>query len=150
MGHCVQCGRRLHAEIAACSTHGPRAITSHSSDVIASIALPCIPGYQIRRVVGVGGFGAVFEANDERAGRRVAIKVCRVDELIARERFAREAVALNSIGSPHVPEIYDVGTLPTGAPFLVMEFLSLPTLADQLQTHGPMPIEVFVPLAFAI
>ena len=52
----------------------------------------------------------------------------------------REVEALRAIGPPTVPELYEAGELADGPPYLVMEFIPLPLLADRLaQPQGPLP-----------
>jgi urea transport system substrate-binding protein len=81
--------------------------------------------YRILRVLGRGGMGAVYEAEDSVIGRRVAIKFLPEDLLkapAALKRFQGEAQAAGRLNHPHVVAIYDTvfdGT----APFIVMELL---------------------------
>ncbi len=91
-----------------------------------------IRGYRVDRVLGTGGFGHVLAAWRDADGRKVAIKVPRVDRPSAVLRFPREVHALSSIGPPHVPELIETGRLADGRPYLVMEFLDHPTLAQRL------------------
>ena len=70
--------------------------------------------YAIRRKLGAGGMGVVYEANDERLKRTVAVKMMlavKQDET-ARKRFWREARAAASVNHPHVCQIYEVGEEP--------------------------------------
>jgi len=102
--------------------------------------------YRVDSVVGSGGMGIVLCATHLELGQRVAIKVLTVshederrDE--ARERFLREGRATAALVSDHVVRVYDVGTLPSGAPFMVMELLRGQDLARSLAQHGPLSIE---------
>ncbi|MEP7052853.1 MAG: protein kinase, partial [Pseudomonadota bacterium] len=65
-----------------------------------------------------------------------------IEELV--ERFAREARAAAKIRSEHVARVFDVGTLPDGVPFIVMEHLAGQDLADVLAERGPLPIKVAI------
>ena len=82
-------------------------------------------GYRVLKVLGQGGMGVVFEGEDVRLKRRVALKAMR-PALAAREaacrRFLREAEATAAVHSDHVVTIYQVGE-ERGVPFLAMEFL---------------------------
>ncbi|HLK41298.1 MAG TPA: serine/threonine-protein kinase [Polyangiaceae bacterium] len=103
--------------------------------------------YRVDRVLGVGGMGVVVAATHLQLDQRVALKfmlpeALRHPSLI--ERFAREARAAVRLKSDHVARVLDVGTLESGSPFMVMEFLEGGDLAALVQTHGPMPIEVAV------
>src|SRR5262249_51132297 len=95
--------------------------------------------YEIRRQLGRGGMGAVYEAVHRDLKKRVAIKVLMPnlsgsDE--ARQRFLREGEAASRIRHPHVVDVTDVGT--DGALcYLVMEFLEGEDLAGRLG-RGPL------------
>src|SRR5438874_182260 len=82
--------------------------------------------YRIERALGQGGMAAVFAAKHEKLGEEVAIKVllpsfAKNEEVVG--RFEREARAVAKIKSHHVARVFDVGVLPDGAPYLVMELL---------------------------
>ncbi len=100
--------------------------------------------YRIERVLGVGGMGAVVAARHLQLDTKVAIKFllpAMLDDAAAVSRFAREARAAVKITSEHVARVFDVGTLPNGAPYMVMEFLEGEDLAAWLQQRGPLPVE---------
>lgn len=93
-----------------------------------------IGNYRIRRVIGEGGMGIVYEAEDLELQRRVAIKVMREDTSRtpgARERFLREARAMAAIKSDHIVTIYQVG-VEDDLPYFVMEMLEGRPLNDYL------------------
>jgi len=103
--------------------------------------------YRVDSVVGTGGMGIVLCATHIELGQQVAIKVLTVhdedqrrDE--ARERFLREGRATAALVSDHVVRVYDVGTLDSGAPFMVMELLRGQDLARIVQQQGPMSVEL--------
>src|SRR5262249_50292496 len=97
------------------------------------------------------GFGTVFSATREPSGERVAIKVARLDVPVASQRLAYEADALHAIGPPHVPAVLASGTLADGAPYLVLEFLPMPTLASRLAELGrPIALDEFATYARSI
>ena len=100
--------------------------------------------YRIERVLGMGGMGVVVLATHLQLDERVAIKfllpnALQMPEAVA--RFAREARAAVKIKSEHVARVTDVGTLDTGCPYMVMEYLHGRDLAQLVQDQGPMPIE---------
>jgi serine/threonine-protein kinase len=77
----------------------------------------------------------------------VALKFLRPEALVHPElveRFAREARAAAKIRSEHVANVFDVGTLPDGTPFIVMEYLAGKDLADYLHQEGALPVSVAV------
>jgi serine/threonine protein kinase len=99
--------------------------------------------YRIETVIGTGGMGVVLAAQDTSLGRRVAIKFLAPGKARnegAAARFVREARAAASIQSEHVVRVFEVGTLPTGASYIVMEHLAGGDLAQLLGARGPLPI----------
>jgi eukaryotic-like serine/threonine-protein kinase len=100
--------------------------------------------YQVDRILGVGGMGVVVAARHLRLEELVAIKVLLPEALAdadAVRRFEREARAAVKIKSEHVARILDVGTLDSGAPFIVMEYLEGEDLAERLARTGPFTVE---------
>ncbi|MFO0658301.1 MAG: protein kinase [Polyangiaceae bacterium] len=98
--------------------------------------------YGVRAIIGEGGMGAVYEAEHLQLGRLVALKVlhpinARRSDAVA--RFHHEARVAGSIGHPNICEIYDVGKLPEGSPYLVMERLFGETLSDRITKEGALP-----------
>src|SRR6187402_2485432 len=103
--------------------------------------------YEILELIGVGGIGFVVAASHVELGEKVALKFLRPDALQNAEavgRFAREARASVQIKSEHVARVFDVGQLPNGAPFIVMEYLEGKDLGAVLDERGPLPIKVAV------
>jgi eukaryotic-like serine/threonine-protein kinase len=97
--------------------------------------------YKIVRLIGSGGMGSVYEGENVRIGRKVAIKVLHASIALERrlvERFEREAQAVARIGSHHVADVLDVGELATGDRYMVMEYLRGETLAERLKTTGAL------------
>ena len=92
--------------------------------------------YVLRKVIGQGGMGVVYEAWHEQIGRRAAIKVLRPSyatdsELAA--RFLTEARAVNIIEHPGVVSALDFGHTAEGFAYIVMDFLAGSTLRQRLQ-----------------
>lgn len=83
--------------------------------------------YEIERQLGRGGMGEVWLARHRRlAGKQVAIKILHVDRQLPQEalaRFKREAEIAARLEHPNIVQVLDFNTLPTGQPYLVMEFL---------------------------
>jgi len=97
--------------------------------------------YRIVRLLGEGGMGAVFEAEDLESGRRVALKVLgqKLDAPEARERFFREGRMAASINHPN--SVYVFGTEEIGGtPAITMELVTGGTLQDRVRERGPLPV----------
>jgi serine/threonine-protein kinase len=99
--------------------------------------------YRVDRVLGEGGMGVVVAATDLQLERRVAIKFLLPDYAQhheASQRFLREARASVKIQSEHVARVIDVGTMDSGAPYMVMEFLEGRDLAAVIDEQK-LPVE---------
>lgn len=97
--------------------------------------------FVVRRLLGRGGMGVVYEARDERLGRDVAIKLLdarHVDRPERRKRFAREARAAAAVTHPNVARVLEVGDGDAGT-YLVFELVPGPTLRALL-VEGPLPV----------
>ncbi len=95
--------------------------------------------YRIERLLGEGGMGAVAKATHLLRRAPVALKFMSPAVLAlqgAVERFVNEGVAASQIDSDHVVKVFDVGRMPSGAPYLVMEFLDGRDLQQILAVEG--------------
>src|SRR5215510_8436618 len=83
--------------------------------------------YRVRRLIGRGGMGTVYEAerDDEQFRQQVAIKIISrgMDTDFVRDRFLRERQILASLDHPHIARLSDGGTTQDGLPYFVMEFV---------------------------
>jgi serine/threonine protein kinase len=98
--------------------------------------------YLVVRVIGEGGMGAVYEGYNKRLDKRVAIKVMHASlakdrDLVA--RFEREAQAAARIASANIVAVLDLGDLPNGDRYMIMEYLEGENLMDRLKRRGPLP-----------
>ncbi|MEA2753689.1 MAG: eukaryotic-like serine/threonine-protein kinase [Myxococcales bacterium] len=100
--------------------------------------------YRVERVLGVGGMGVVVSARHTTLDQIVAIKFLVANELESREvaigRFLAEARAAARIESDYVCRVFDVGTLPNGVPFMVMEHLEGRDLDEEIQQRGQLDL----------
>jgi tRNA A-37 threonylcarbamoyl transferase component Bud32 len=98
--------------------------------------------YRVLDILGSGGMGIVFRAEDTQLQRPVALKALlpsRTDMGIARQRFLREGRAAAAIKHDHVISIYQVGE-DGGVPFLAMELLKGESLEERLEREGSLPV----------
>jgi serine/threonine-protein kinase len=105
--------------------------------------------YAIKRVLGSGGNGAVYEAEHTAIGHRVAIKVARLSQkerAHALARFSREARICGTLRHPNVGQVYDVGMLDDGSPYMVMELQEGRSLAD-IFDEMQLPIVALIDIA---
>src|SRR5512140_1133823 len=94
--------------------------------------------YRILRTLGRGGMGEVYEADHVTSGRRVALKLLRLqldDE--NRQRFLREGQLAAAISDPHTVYVYGTEEI-DGVPVISMELATNGTLHEQVQKQGPM------------
>src|SRR3954470_24472138 len=107
--------------------------------------------YRVKRRIGAGGMGAVYEGEHIEIGKRVAIKViehehARSSELAA--RFKREARAASAVESEHIVQVFDVGSDEKIGLYMVMELLVGEDLASRLEkAGGPIPTDEAVTIA---
>src|SRR3984957_13676126 len=97
--------------------------------------------YRVERLLGEGGMGAVAKATPLLRRAPVALKFMSGAVLSmpgAVERFVNEGVAASQIDSDHVVKVFDVGRLPNGSPYLVMEYLDGWDLGQLLEREGPV------------
>jgi eukaryotic-like serine/threonine-protein kinase len=113
--------------------------------------------YQIKSIIGAGGMGVVYLAEDLRLKRPVAIKFLDDSRFLSdsrsvsessTNRITREAQAASALNHPGICTVYDVGEN-DGAPYLVMEFVEGATLAELIQ-QGPLKLNELLPIAIQI
>jgi len=105
--------------------------------------------YRIVKMIGEGGMGAVFAGENVRINRRVAIKVLHAafaGNTEVMQRFEREAQAAGRIGNDHILEVLDLGNLPNGDRFIIMEFLEGEPLSSRIKQRGRLMPHELAPL----
>ncbi|HEY2405785.1 MAG TPA: serine/threonine-protein kinase [Polyangiaceae bacterium] len=105
--------------------------------------------YRIVRLIGQGGMGEVYEGENISIARRVAIKVLlsyAATSADTVQRFEREAQAAGRIGNDHILEVLDLGTLPTGDRFMVMEYLDGEPLNGRIERLRRMTPQQIIPI----
>jgi serine/threonine protein kinase len=98
--------------------------------------------YQVERVLGDGGMGTVYLCRRTVIDKLVAMKVLHSElmndpEVV--ERFVTEAKAASSIGSAHIVDVFDFGTMPDGCTYFVMEYLEGRSLTEVVVRDAPLP-----------
>ncbi|MBW2458439.1 MAG: serine/threonine protein kinase [Deltaproteobacteria bacterium] len=113
--------------------------------------------YRVGRLLGRGGMGAVYAAENTKTGRSVALKVITAvhdPTSDATRRFLREAKAATAIQHPNVIEILDVFETDDGSPIMVMELLEGEALADFRKRRGAIQLHeaatLFLPVLEAL
>ncbi len=107
----------------------------------ASARFPVVQGLRVTRMLGEGGMGAVYLAEDQALGRRVAVKVVSdrfTATPAARDRFIREARSMATVEHPNVVRVYSFGEV-EDRPYFVMEYVEGESLAQRLK-RGRLPI----------
>ncbi|HTS62165.1 MAG TPA: protein kinase [Candidatus Acidoferrales bacterium] len=138
LSECPDCGRCYTSAEERCAEDGAR----------LSLTLPVertIEGkYQLRRRIGRGAMGVVYEAVDTRLNRQVALKVM-LSHLFgntgAVARFEREARAAALLQHPNIIRVYDFGHLGTGGAYFVMELIRGRSWREHLCEPGGIPAE---------
>jgi serine/threonine protein kinase len=134
----------LAGTVDAGSQPGPR-----PSGPVAAAPIGMRPGtviadtYEITRLLGQGGMGAVWEAKHLRLpGKRVVVKVLLfgATDAVVLARFRREAEIGSRLGHPNIVQVLDFNTLADGTPYIVLELLQGESLASRLQ-RGPLSLE---------
>ena len=100
--------------------------------------------YRVERVLGIGGMGVVVSARHTTLDQVVAIKFLVANQFDSREeaigRFLAEARAAARIESDYLCRVFDVGTLPTGVPYMVMEHLEGRDLDEEVLQRGQLDL----------
>ncbi|MEP7327232.1 MAG: protein kinase [Gemmatimonadota bacterium] len=99
-------------------------------------------GFEVRKLLGQGGFGLVFTAFDKRLKRDLAVKVLRIELARASaflDRFEREAMTAAQLRHPNIVPIYSTGEK-DGLAYIVMPLIQGETLQTLLERDGPLPL----------
>jgi HAMP domain-containing protein/predicted Ser/Thr protein kinase len=106
--------------------------------------------YEIKSVLGVGGMGMVYKANDKELGEVLAIKTLKPDMIAsdsnALERFKSEIKLARRIAHRNVVRTYDLGEI-SGQYYITMEYVEGKSLKDLIKERGRLPASVVLPIA---
>lgn len=147
MRSCPQCGTACDASHQYCPGCGfpIGAVSLNNEDKLVGRTLP--GGYLLLDLIGVGGMGRVYRAEQRALGRTVAVKVIH-PHLLSDEssilRFMTEARAASQLNHPNSVSVIDFGRTDDGQPYLVMEFLRGKDLARVAYEQGPLPMKRIV------
>lgn len=100
--------------------------------------------YTLVSILGRGGMGVVYKAEDEQTDRIMAVKMLhahKVADSEALKRFNREARTVAQLNHHHIVTLYDFGMSKQGQPYLVMDFIEGQSLKDELQFKGALPFD---------
>ena len=148
---CPWTGKPLPGAVQAAPPGGP-ARPSLEEDGHALVGRTIGGKYLVRSVLGRGGMGTVYEGVNVQMGRIVALKVLHPKQVKKREsvkRFYQEARSAGAIGHPNICEVYDLGALEDGCPYLVMERLVGSTLAQHVR-HSVLPFDVAIDIMIQV
>jgi serine/threonine protein kinase len=99
-------------------------------------------GYRILKVLGQGGMGVVYQAEDIKLKRKVALKAMlpsKESDPVVTKRFLREAESMAALEHPHIVRLYQVGE-ERDIPFLAMELLKGQSLAERLDSGADFSV----------
>lgn len=139
---CHQCGAAARDDDRFCASCGSSLVSEGSSGNSDPLLGRTIGSYVVQQIIGVGGMGRVYRAEQTTLGRTVAIKVIHPhllgdDQTVA--RFYTEARAASRLNHPNSVSIIDFGRTDDGILYLAMEFLQGKDLAMVMQEEGPLP-----------
>src|SRR6187399_302678 len=106
--------------------------------------------YRVRRLIGSGGMGAVYEVEHTFTRRVGALKLLHqtyAGQSKVVERFIREASAAGRIGNAHIVETMDAGRFPSGEPYMFMELLTGSPVNDLVASRGRLQLGEAVEIA---
>ena len=131
---------RTPQEDAAATERAPLRATTLSPGMVVA------EKYEVIKLLGAGGMGAVYAARHVGLSHLVAIKVLQGDDIDDGDvrRFLREGRAAAQLQNAHAVRIYDTDLLPSGLPFLVMEHLEGEDLGRLLFARGRLPVELAI------
>jgi hypothetical protein len=144
---CAYCGQSLPQEDEPGSTvefdHEAATRAPQAADTVDESDPAEVGGYRLLRLLGEGGMGKVYEAQDAATGRRVALKLIAAQyagSAEAVERFRREGRLASALSHPRCVFVLAADEQ-AGRPYIVMELMPGDTLDDLLRKRGPLPVE---------
>ncbi len=135
---CTACGSRAAPQALFCVDCGTRLLPSTRHSRAPRPAGVRVGGrYRLRRLIDMGGNGAVYEAQHELLGTPHALKETLATDPASVEQFLAEARLLARLDHPVLVRVSDYFIEPSGAAFLVMEYVAGETLQHKIERAGP-------------
>lgn len=135
---CQSCGLEWDKSVATCPHDGTALLSPIETD-------PAFSKYEFIEVCGVGGMGVVYKARQTILDKVVAIKMLHSGLLSpeAIRRFQIEGKSASMLDHPYIIKVHDLGVSASG-PYLILEYIKGRTLAQILQSEGPLSVERFL------
>ncbi len=141
----VRCPKCLKPFVVKPTAAWQKGDTNHSQPASSANPFPVLPAefgrYRILRLLGRGGMGAVYLAQDSQLGRQVALKVPffnAAESPQRAERFVREARSAAVLQHPNICTVFDAGQI-NGRPFITMAYIAGKPLEEEIDPESPMP-----------
>ena len=138
--HLSQIGRELQLSAAGAARHRPVTDAASAAPVTNVPPSTEIGRYRVLSLLGAGGMGQVYLAEDMSLGRRIALKILPIDSDPHSDRvrrFVQEARLASAISHPNIAQIFEIGDA-DGVHFIAMEYVEGETLGARLRS-GPLP-----------
>jgi len=149
---CPQCGKATSEPV--CPEHDVRTVLRTLSAVEAVLPGSLIDGrYRVEKILGKGGFGAVYQATNNRTQQKVVVKVLKPDltaDPTQVQRFHNEARTMSLLSHPNTVRVYDFGQTESGLLFIAMELLGGTDLAAVLREQKTLEPIRAVRIAIAV
>ena len=151
---CPKCDARYHEEAVFCQEDGARLVPLQDTSADPYIGVELLNQFRIERLLGEGGMGRVYRAEQPSLGRYVAVKILH-RELAetnpdAVRRFRREARVTTSLEHPNVVKVMLSGDMPDGSPYMVMEFIDGQPLQDFMTAQPSLSLQTALHIGIQI
>lgn len=145
---CPTCQASYSVDAQRCTTDGSLLAVVKRDPFVGTIIAD---RFEIKKVIGKGGFSTVYLANQKSLNREVAIKILHSDfanNPLKIRRFQNEAEAISCLSHPNIAAVHDYGVLPEGQPYLVMEYANGKTISEIVKEKGkfsnPEAVTLFI------
>ena len=146
---CITCHNTFDGELSFCPGDATPLVTLDQDPLLGTM----VGKYKILSVIGQGGMGVVYKAEQIVMQRLVALKMIRsgLKDSGVILRFQQEAKAVSALNHPNIVTVYECTVSDDGTPYLVMEYLDGQTLADSdIKLNKEQAVDVFIQLCDAL